>query len=437
MIVAVLIMSLNVEAAVKINKNNVTLIKGQTVRLKVIGTKQKVKWSSSKKNVANVAQTGLVRARAKGIAVIKAKVGKKTYSCKIKVETPKINKTKATVTVGKTLQLKVIGNTQTVKWTSNNKSVATVTNKGVVKARKIGSATITATIAKKKYTCRVTVKKASIPVTYFYLNNKSIKVKLGSTETISHRYYPNNATNAKVTYTSSDPSVATVNAKGGIKGISLGETIITASCGGYTDTCAVEVISDFDSQQAIGKLTYTSYRVREGVITIVKNNYKYDIDLSLDCLYYNVYGTLIGKGSDNCYCLESGRECALFTHNPYNSDYEDVDYDHYQIVFSVDEISSNILRNGNGITYGSNFGQDNVMVTVTNAGSETRSTAIAIVFYLNGKPVAYDYKYAEVDHVGSSAYLDFSFPYDENYETIYPTSYKVFVRHSYMYSWES
>ena len=73
----------------------------------------------------------------------------------------KINKKKATLKVGQTLQLKVTGTKGKVKWTSSKKSVATVSSKGRVKAKKKGSATITAKIGKKKYTCKVTVKNAS------------------------------------------------------------------------------------------------------------------------------------------------------------------------------------------------------------------------------------------------------------------------------------
>ena len=44
-----------------------------------------------------------------------------------------------------------------VKWKSSKKSVASVSKKGVVKARKVGKATITATIKGKKFQCKVTV----------------------------------------------------------------------------------------------------------------------------------------------------------------------------------------------------------------------------------------------------------------------------------------
>ena len=73
----------------------------------------------------------------------------------------KISKKKATLKVGQTLQLKVTGTKKKPKWTSSKKSVATVSSKGRVKAKKKGTATITAKVGKKKYTCKITVKKAS------------------------------------------------------------------------------------------------------------------------------------------------------------------------------------------------------------------------------------------------------------------------------------
>lgn len=158
MMVAVLIMSLNAQAAVKISKKSATLIKGQSLILKVTGTKEKVKWSTNKKKVATVTQKGVVKAKAKGTATISAKVGKKTYKCKVKVETPKISKTKATLNVGQKLTLKITGNTQKVKWTTSDEVVVAVSKRGVITATNAGIATITATISSKKYKCRVTVK---------------------------------------------------------------------------------------------------------------------------------------------------------------------------------------------------------------------------------------------------------------------------------------
>ena len=74
----------------------------------------------------------------------------------------KLNKTKVTIYVGKTVTLKLRSNKRKVKWSSSNKKVATVSKKGKVKGKKAGKATITAKVGKKKYKCKITVKKKNV-----------------------------------------------------------------------------------------------------------------------------------------------------------------------------------------------------------------------------------------------------------------------------------
>lgn len=70
----------------------------------------------------------------------------------------RISKKSITLVKGQTAVLKISGTTKNVKWSSGKKSVATVTRTGKVAAKKKGTATITAKIGRKKYTCKVTVK---------------------------------------------------------------------------------------------------------------------------------------------------------------------------------------------------------------------------------------------------------------------------------------
>ena len=78
---------------------------------------------------------------------------------------PALSKKKAVITVGKTLTLKVknISKKTKVTWKSKKKKIATVSKKGKVKAKKAGTAKITASFRYqgKKYvkTCKVTVRK--------------------------------------------------------------------------------------------------------------------------------------------------------------------------------------------------------------------------------------------------------------------------------------
>lgn len=151
-------------SAASINKKKMTVCTGQTVQLKVNGTKKKANWSSSKKSVATVTSKGKVAARKKGATVITAKIGTKKYSCKVTVEAPKMSKSSIKVNVGKTYQLKMQNTKQKYTWSSKSKSIAKVTSKGKVTGKKAGTTYIYAKSASgKTFKCKVTVKKSSSP----------------------------------------------------------------------------------------------------------------------------------------------------------------------------------------------------------------------------------------------------------------------------------
>ena len=87
----------------------------------------------------------------------------------------RLSKKSVTLVVGNSVTLKVKGTKKAVKWSTSNKKVATV-KKGKVTAKKAGKATITAKVAGKKYTCKVTVKPEPITVknidaTYYKATN--------------------------------------------------------------------------------------------------------------------------------------------------------------------------------------------------------------------------------------------------------------------------
>lgn len=159
---------MNVEAAtVKINKTKDTLNVGETLSLKILGTKSKIIWSSSNKSVATVSSKGKVIAKKKGFVNITGKVGKKKYSCKltikeIEVTSITVNNSELTLRVGEytTLYASVLpinATNKTVTWFSNDVSVATVDSTGKVIAYKVGTVAITASINDKKTTTIITI----------------------------------------------------------------------------------------------------------------------------------------------------------------------------------------------------------------------------------------------------------------------------------------
>ena len=248
-----------------------------------------VTWKSSNTKVAVVDSKGVVTAKAAGTANITATLNGKTATYKVTVKNAmSINKTAVTVYVGGTPASYTLKATSaiggTVKYATSSKNVATVSSKGVVTAKKAGTAVITATAGKAKITCKVTVKNPGIAAkaakTTIYtkgqtvnskgvvtakkagtvkitvqvgkykkavtlkVKNASLKlakaaatIKKGKTTTIKVSAVPS----GKVTYTSSNKKVATVTSKGVVKGVKKGTAVITVKCSGMTAKFKVTV----------------------------------------------------------------------------------------------------------------------------------------------------------------------------------------------------
>lgn len=148
----------------------VYIAKGKSVKL---SANQKVTYKSKNKKVVTVTSKGVVKGKKVGKTkiVVTAKKNKKkkaTITVKVMkkaVKKVKLNKKTASLKVGGSLSLKKTvsakkGASKNVYWKSSKSSVATVSQKGVVKAKKAGKATITVQAtdgSKKKATCKVTV----------------------------------------------------------------------------------------------------------------------------------------------------------------------------------------------------------------------------------------------------------------------------------------
>lgn len=144
---------------------------------------------------------------------------------------------------------------------------------------------------------------------------------------------------------------------------------------------------------------------------------------------------LDSKSDSNC-AFESGRECALYFSAPTDSDYNDVAYDDYKMSISVDE-ATNTVCDAKGIEIKSNIGADNVTVDAINkSGKDFSFVIVSCVMYdAFGNAIGYDYNYAECKNKEDTDYFSFDFPFDSNYDTIYPSSYKIYVNSAYTYTW--
>ncbi|MFR0558794.1 Ig-like domain-containing protein [Pseudoscardovia radai] len=204
-------------------------------------------WSSAAPSVAFVDSDGTVRGIKAGSTTITLTAGGKTGTAVVTVgdgPTPTVDVTSVTLDASslsltegdtQTLTATILPTNATNKsltWTSSDPSVATV-SRGVVTAVKAGTATITARSANgKTATAAVTVtpkEPQRVPVTIVSLTPNPLALTEGTSGQLKAAVLPTNATDKSLTWASSDPSVATVDANGTVTAVKAGTATVTAT----------------------------------------------------------------------------------------------------------------------------------------------------------------------------------------------------------------
>ncbi len=126
-------------------------------------------------------------------------------------------------------------------WSSNTASVATIDSNGTVKAVGSGTATISAVVDVDGVTttvsCIVTVQDTA-PVYTLSDITGTTTIQAGGTSQLSVTVTP---AGGKVTWSSSDTKIVTVDANGKVTGVAAGSAKIKAECGGAVKECTVTV----------------------------------------------------------------------------------------------------------------------------------------------------------------------------------------------------
>ena len=246
-----------VVTSISFDKNEISIKVGESETLKVIHEPSDLPvpsytWESSNEDVATITN-GKVTAMSVGEATIKvtaAELGL-SASCKIKVnpveaETIVLNTTNQELKIGDEFQLTATiepENTtdKSITWESNDDKIATVTEEGLVKAVGVGKAIITVTSGNVSVTCNIEVE--PIQVTGISLSHEDIEIEITDEFELQATISPEDATNKKIIWSSSDEKIAKVSENGLITGLGEGKTIITAKSedGGHTAQVNVTV----------------------------------------------------------------------------------------------------------------------------------------------------------------------------------------------------
>lgn len=220
-----------------------------------------VSWTSSTPGVATVDGAGLVTAKAVGTTSITATSGAISASASIRVlATPPLSSIAVTpstsaLTVGGTVDLSAtatFGDGSTipnydaqVTWGSTASAVASVDANGLVTAVGAGAATITATKGLIQGTATITVTSPGPTLSSITLSPASSSLTIGQavdiTATATYSDGTSGAIDNSSVWTSSAPTVASVDAMGLVTALLAGSSTITAAKGGKSGTATITV----------------------------------------------------------------------------------------------------------------------------------------------------------------------------------------------------
>ena len=227
------------------------------------------------------------------------------------IVTPK----KATIYKDETLQLEAevkspSGIYTDVVWRSSDESLATVDENGLVTGVGSGKVNIYAIATDVWGRC---ILSARVNVESIELNQTTLYLPIGDSFQFEATILPENATNKKLTWISSDESLATVTSKGKVTGIAEGPvTIIAQSNNGVEGICNVEVI---DTYVPVEEIVVTN--VPSGVLNLSTNGTEPD-ELVLDIQVLpenatnkNVFGRVRNKYEDFAVYVENITETSI------------------------------------------------------------------------------------------------------------------------------
>ena len=257
------------EGNFSLSETSVTLMTGQTKTLLINDLKgvgaaaYTVYWASDNAAVATVDTNGTVTALAAGtcnvVAAVRSAEGEEQFTCAVTVSANNLQITslsfKASIYTqgqGQALDLTKELNvtpaaavTPNLTWTSSNPAIASVTN-GIVVPLSQGITTVTATTedGSLSASCAVQVSSTTVTPSAITFEESEYSLYLGQSKEVKALVMPTNATGYSITWSSSNPAVATVEG-GVVTGYAEGTAIITARLNMGTtsllDECTVTV----------------------------------------------------------------------------------------------------------------------------------------------------------------------------------------------------
>lgn len=301
--------------ALHIDQRNPTLLLGGNAALKTLPLTcsiipadtafTNVSWESDNPGVAEVDESGCVTALSLGKAIITATSKDPAAAGKIRdritvsvgeaIQEITLNEIGTTIAKGSrcTLTAKTVPTAPAMpklKWSSSDESVIKVDGYGNIQARNVGKAVIRCEATDGSGVYAEQSLTVIQPVQRLSYSGKRLVVTEGKSEMCEIKVFPENASKQTLSFTSTNPNVASINAMGQVTGMNSGEcTIIARSTDGSEKEIRIPVICEPAvpvEATSLGRTGYNGYynefTVTYTNVTSTKTVTKIDFTLAYD-----------------------------------------------------------------------------------------------------------------------------------------------------------
>jgi uncharacterized protein YjdB len=247
-----------------ISSGSITKISATVTRPDLGGSS--VIWNSSNPSIASISTNGSVIGGTGNTSIISVAVRgisngtttiSATYSGVVTIATAtvitnvqsvQLNTSNITLSIGNTFQAiaTMIPPTSTntnVTWSTSAVSVATVSASGLIVAKGNGIATVRAITKDGNKSAIISVRVSTIP-TGVSINVRNLTIARGQSYNLLATVTPQYVSSVAVTWSSSNPKIASISSMGIVRAFIAGTTIITVRISGFyfTDTCVITVV---------------------------------------------------------------------------------------------------------------------------------------------------------------------------------------------------
>ena len=259
------------------------------------------------------------------------------------------------------------------------------------------------------------------------LNKTSKTLKVGESYTLK-------LIGAKKTvkWVSSNKAIATVSKNGKVTAKSTGSATIAAKMAKKTYKCKLTVKKAISMEN----IQYTTEECDGTLIMKIINNNDYTVYLDSTAVFFDSNGSPISSDSEESGSIIPGGFNTLCFEEPYDDENEVTTYSTFKIKSKVYGVSSNAYKSYTDKIDVSDvtLSPEKIVVKAqNNSNSPITLCKICIFMYdANGKLIRYREEYLDDMGSGETAYTSFEYPgkwddENDNYHSIKPTSYKIYV----------